>query len=323
MSLIEGRMTQFVARETGLSRSEAFALQKKYLSEHGTTLAGLMANHGVDPEAFLNEVHDVSMASLTPESRSARGHRRPAGPAAGVHQRRPPPRRAGADQAPTRRPVRGDLPHRPGGLHPQAASQDLRPDDRGLADVDPATSTRLLREIRRATSPPAHDLGMTTVLVGPQALASDHPFVHHRTDNLAAFLAAAPASRRPPHERPSIHHRSRLGRPRRRQSVDHGRGARGGRRGADAAGFRQGAGGRKGRQRLDRASVAEEGGAAVLPPQSQQRDGRRYRRRGPVVRQGGDQVRRLDPGRFRGGGLPRRAGRDGAPRSLYRARARS
>ena len=68
MSLIEGRMTRFVARETGLPPGEAFALQKKYLSEHGTTLAGLMANHGVDPEAFLDEVHDVSMVSLVPDA---------------------------------------------------------------------------------------------------------------------------------------------------------------------------------------------------------------------------------------------------------------
>jgi len=67
MSLIVGRMTRFVARETGLPPAEAFALQKKYLSEHGTTLAGLMAHHGVEPEAFLNEVHDVSLDSLIPD----------------------------------------------------------------------------------------------------------------------------------------------------------------------------------------------------------------------------------------------------------------
>ena len=31
------------------------------------TLAGLMANHGIDPEAYLDEVHDVSLDSLTPD----------------------------------------------------------------------------------------------------------------------------------------------------------------------------------------------------------------------------------------------------------------
>ena len=38
---------------------------------------------------------------------------------------------------------------------------------------------------------PAFDLGMTTVLFGPQALRNRDPFVHHRTENLAAFLKAA------------------------------------------------------------------------------------------------------------------------------------
>jgi len=64
MALVEGKMTAFVARETGMPVAEAYALQKRYLSEHGTTLAGLMAHHNIDPYAFLNEVHDVSLDTL-------------------------------------------------------------------------------------------------------------------------------------------------------------------------------------------------------------------------------------------------------------------
>ena len=63
MALMEDRMTVFVMRETGLPRDEARALQKRYLHEHGATLAGLMAHHGVDPEPFLTEVHDVAPCS--------------------------------------------------------------------------------------------------------------------------------------------------------------------------------------------------------------------------------------------------------------------
>ena len=66
MALMEAKMTVFVARETGLPPDEARALQKRYLHEHGTTLAGLMAHHGVDPERFLTEVHDVALDSLKP-----------------------------------------------------------------------------------------------------------------------------------------------------------------------------------------------------------------------------------------------------------------
>jgi putative hydrolase of the HAD superfamily len=38
---------------------------------------------------------------------------------------------------------------------------------------------------------PAHDLGMTTVLVAPKALETEHAFVHHRTDDLTGFLSSA------------------------------------------------------------------------------------------------------------------------------------
>ena len=35
---------------------------------------------------------------------------------------------------------------------------------------------------------PAAAIGMTTVLIGPEALASTAPFVHHRAERLAPFL---------------------------------------------------------------------------------------------------------------------------------------
>ncbi len=54
MAAIEQRMTGFVARELNLDPEAAFALQKRYYAEHGTTLAGLMANHGIDPERYLD-----------------------------------------------------------------------------------------------------------------------------------------------------------------------------------------------------------------------------------------------------------------------------
>lgn len=64
---LDARITAYVARETGLPPDEARALQKKYLHEHGTTLAGLMAYHGVDPYGFLEEVHDISLDSVAPD----------------------------------------------------------------------------------------------------------------------------------------------------------------------------------------------------------------------------------------------------------------
>jgi putative hydrolase of the HAD superfamily len=67
--LIDRRMTAYVARLTGLPGTEALALQKSYFHAHGTTLSGLMANHGVDPHDFLREVHDVEMDALAEDRR--------------------------------------------------------------------------------------------------------------------------------------------------------------------------------------------------------------------------------------------------------------
>jgi putative hydrolase of the HAD superfamily len=40
MGLIEAKMTDFVARQTGLPREEARVLQHGYFTEHGTTWPG-------------------------------------------------------------------------------------------------------------------------------------------------------------------------------------------------------------------------------------------------------------------------------------------
>jgi putative hydrolase of the HAD superfamily len=188
MSLIEGKMTTFVARETGMPWDEAYALQKRYLSEHGTTLAGLMANHGVDPEAFLDEVHDVSMHDLHPD----------------------PALRAAIEALPGRRLVftNGDKGHAERVLkklqlddlfeatfHIALADYIPKPHPQTFAlmieahDVTPA-STVFFEDSARNLKP-AFELGMTTVLVGPDAMASDHAFVHFRTPNLAEFLKTA------------------------------------------------------------------------------------------------------------------------------------
>lgn len=61
---IDRRMTDFVARRLSLEREAAFRLQKDYFLHHGTTLSGLIAEHGVDPHEFLDFVHDIEMDVL-------------------------------------------------------------------------------------------------------------------------------------------------------------------------------------------------------------------------------------------------------------------
>jgi putative hydrolase of the HAD superfamily len=61
---IDARMTAYVARRLQLPADEALRVQKDYFHRHGTTLTGLMADHGVDPHEFLADVHDVEMDVL-------------------------------------------------------------------------------------------------------------------------------------------------------------------------------------------------------------------------------------------------------------------
>ena len=50
-------MGEFISKNLSMEISEAKKLQSKYYKQHGTTLRGLMDNHGIDPDHFLEEVH--------------------------------------------------------------------------------------------------------------------------------------------------------------------------------------------------------------------------------------------------------------------------
>ncbi|GAA4823228.1 pyrimidine 5'-nucleotidase [Sphingosinicella ginsenosidimutans] len=63
-ALVDRRIRDYVARRLDLDPDEARRVQKGFFRDHGTTLAGLMANHGVDPHDFLDYVHDIDMARL-------------------------------------------------------------------------------------------------------------------------------------------------------------------------------------------------------------------------------------------------------------------
>ena len=56
---VDERMGSFIANLLGVDRAEAKRVQKKYFHEHGTTLRGLMVEHQVNPDEFLDYVHDI------------------------------------------------------------------------------------------------------------------------------------------------------------------------------------------------------------------------------------------------------------------------
>ena len=65
-ALIDAKMGEFIQNLLGVEAQEAYRVQKHYFHNHGTTLSGLMREHGVDPHHFLSFVHDIEMDRLTP-----------------------------------------------------------------------------------------------------------------------------------------------------------------------------------------------------------------------------------------------------------------
>ena len=59
-------MGKFVSKHLNVSIAEAKKIQSKYYKKHGTTLKGLMDNHGVDPDLFLEEVHKLDYSIVSP-----------------------------------------------------------------------------------------------------------------------------------------------------------------------------------------------------------------------------------------------------------------
>lgn len=186
MALVEGKMSAFVARETGLPYAEAYALQKRYLSEHGTTLAGLMAYHNVDPYRFLNEVHDVSLENLHPD----------------------PELNALIKAMKGRKIVftNGDEKHAvrilaklemtdlfDGVFHLEHANFIPKPQmatfEKMMATHGVNPKTAAFFEDSPKNLKPAHQLGMKTILVGPKAADNSDDHVDFRSPNLKTFLS--------------------------------------------------------------------------------------------------------------------------------------
>tara|TARA_Y100000590_G_scaffold42391_1_gene45115 strand:- start:161 stop:838 length:678 start_codon:yes stop_codon:yes gene_type:complete len=59
-------MGKFVSSYLDIDIEEAKIIQKNYYKQHGTTLRGMMDNHGVDPDHFLAEVHKLDYSIVGP-----------------------------------------------------------------------------------------------------------------------------------------------------------------------------------------------------------------------------------------------------------------
>lgn len=72
-ALIDARMNAYLRNLFSVDETEAHRIQKQYFRDHGTTLSGLMSQHGTDPHHFLDFVHDIEMdrVSANPDLKDA------------------------------------------------------------------------------------------------------------------------------------------------------------------------------------------------------------------------------------------------------------
>ena len=64
---IDDRIRTFVARLLDLSHDDAQRVQKDLYHRYGTSLRGLMTEHGIAPDDFLEYVHDIDHSVLAPD----------------------------------------------------------------------------------------------------------------------------------------------------------------------------------------------------------------------------------------------------------------
>ena len=180
---IEVKMTQFVMDALHVDRPEADRLRRHYWQLYGTTLAGLMREHDVDPGPYLTDVHDISLDHLEKDTALARH-------IADLPGRRIVYTNGTAPYAERVLAARGltglfdavyGVEH--AGFRPKperAAFEEVFAKD----GITPAKAAMFEDEPRNLTAP--HAMGMRTVHVAEDPVDADH--IHHHTDDLTSFL---------------------------------------------------------------------------------------------------------------------------------------
>jgi putative hydrolase of the HAD superfamily len=193
---VDERIRDYIAGFLNISHDDAFRLQKDYYRRYGTSMRGLMTEHGMKPDDFLDFVHQIDHSPLEPN------------PGLGAAIERLPGRKLILTNG-TRR--HADAVMQRLGVHEHfddifdIVAAELEPKplpqtyDRFLArhDVDP-TKAAMFEDLARNLQVP-HALGMTTVLVVPEGTREvfredwemegrDAAHVDHVTDDLVRFL---------------------------------------------------------------------------------------------------------------------------------------
>jgi len=181
---IERRMTRYVMRALGVPRPEADRLRHKYWAEHGTTLAGLMREHGLDPVPYLEDVHDIPLDGLEPDG-DLRARIRDLPGRKIVYTNGCAPY---AERVVEKRGLAGVFDAIYGVEHAEFHPKPARAAFDAVfarGGVAPRRAAMFEDDARNLAEP--HAMGMRTVHVAPERQAAGH--IHHHTDDLAGFLA--------------------------------------------------------------------------------------------------------------------------------------
>ena len=200
---VDERIRDYIARFLKVTHEEAFRLQKDYYKRYGTSMRGLMTEHGMQPDDFLDFVHQIDHSPLEPNA------------ALGAAIEDLPGRKLILTNG-TRRHADAVLARLALDRHFDdvfdiiAAELEPKPSpqtyDRFLKTLRiDAGKTAMFEDLARNLAIP-HALGMTTVLVVPERTREvfredwelaghDAPHVDHVTDDLVGFLTHIGAGR--------------------------------------------------------------------------------------------------------------------------------
>tara|TARA_R110002073_G_scaffold181816_1_gene340151 strand:+ start:200 stop:847 length:648 start_codon:yes stop_codon:yes gene_type:complete len=177
------RMTDYVMEALGLDRADADRLRDRYWRDHGTTLTGLMDNHGVDPGPYLSEVHEIDFSVLEPDpTLAARIKALPGRRIVYTNGTAPY-----AENVLAARGLEGLFDAIYGVEH---AGFRPKPEPRAFAAVfardglEPTRAAMFEDDPRNLAAP--HAMGLRTVHVAPEPAPAAH--IHHHTDDLTDFL---------------------------------------------------------------------------------------------------------------------------------------
>jgi len=181
--LIEPRMIAWMTNALCITADEADRLRLHYWRTYGATIAGLIAEHAIDPASYLADVYDICFDALRPDP----------GLRAAIAQL--PGRKIiytnacvpYAERVVTARGLAGVFD----GIYGVEHAGYLTKPDRAAYEavfakdvIDPTRAAMFDDDPRNLVAP--HAMGMRTIHVSPTAEPAAH--VHHHTDDLVEFL---------------------------------------------------------------------------------------------------------------------------------------